>query len=165
MCVFEVSEIINAVTSVVQTVAKVQEIRIEKAESEYNAQVMVSKAKTAENQAAYERQNGIETARKQRLNAILAAADTKADIASGNLGVSSMTSLNLVNDDLQEGQNQSNQTLKLAEHKASNYIGAANDYYRDSAFSLSKAKHIFFNDLFRSTAEGSLNASNALWGD
>ena len=165
MCVFEVSEILNAVTSVVQTVSKVQEIRIEKAESEYNAQVMVSKAKTAENQAAYERQNGIETARKQRLNAILAAADTTVDIASGNLGLSSLTSLNLVDDDLQEGKNQANQTLKTSEIKASNYIDNANNYYRQSAFSLSKANHIFFNDLFRSTGEGSLRASNALWGD
>ncbi len=162
MCVYEITEIVNAVASVVQTVVKVQEIRVEKATNEYNAQVMVSKAKKAENQAAYERQEGLEEARKQRLNAILTAADTKAEIAAGNLGVSSMTSLNLLEDDKEKGQNQSDQILKSSEQKASNYIDSANNSYRQASLYSFKTKHAYKKDLFGTYSKGALGVVGAL---
>ena len=161
MCVYEATEIINAISSVVQTVVKVQEIRIEKAENEYNAQVMVSKAKRAENQAAYERQEGIEETRKQRLNAILTSADTKAEIASGNLGTSSLTSLNLIQDDKEEGERDAEKTLKISEYRASNYIDSANNYYKQSGLYSFRAKHVYRNDLFDAYSTGALGVLKA----
>ena len=161
MCVYEATEIINAISSVVQTVVKVQEIRIEKAENEYNAQVMVSKAKRAENQAAYERQEEIEEARKQRLNAILTSADTKAEIASGNLGTSSLTSLNLIQDDKEEGERDAEKALKISEYRASNYIDSANNYYKQSGLYSFRAKHVYRNDLFDAYSTGTLGVLKA----
>ena len=162
MCVYEATEIINAISSVVQTVVKVQEIRIEKAENEYNAQMMVSKAKRAENQAAYERQEGIEDARKQRLNAILTSADTKVEIASGNLGVSSMTSLNLLQDDKEEGERDAEKTLRTSEYKASNYIDSANNYYKQSALYTFRSKYVYRNDLFDAYSKGAIGVAKSI---
>lgn len=148
MCVYETTEIINAVANVVSAVVQVQEARVEKAQYEYQTELYTSQAKKIENRATSELQDGIEKARRQRLNAILDGAEQTTTIAAGNLGVTSQTSLNIIDDEKLNGELDALTTLKTAEQKYATYIDKANEYYENAELSASKAKYAYIDNTF-----------------
>lgn len=160
MCIYEVTEIVTAVANAVSAAVKVQEARVEKAQYEYESELYTSHAKKLENRATTELQNGIEKARKQRLNAILDGAEQTAIIASGNLGVTSQTSLNIVDDEKLNGELDALTTLKTAEQKYSTYIDKANQYYANAELSSQKAKNAYLDNAIeyaKSNTKGKLS--------
>ncbi len=152
MCVYsDVVQVLETVANVVNSVIQVQEIRADRAESEYNIELYKAQAKKAEDNAIYERQEGIEEARKQRLNAILSIADEKSAIASSNLSLTGQTSLNLADDQKLNGELNALTTLKNSEKRANAYIDAANNYYMKAALSDRKANDNFKKNIISLT--------------
>lgn len=146
MCIYEAAEAINAIVNVVNAVVQVQEARQDKAESEYNAKMYNSQAKKAENMATTELQTGIEDARRQKLNAILNASEEQAVIASGNISVSSQTSLNIADDEKLNGELNALTTMKTAQQRYASYIDKANQYYANAELSKMKAKNAYWDN-------------------
>lgn len=146
MCIYEITEAITAVANVVSAAVQVQEARVEKAQYEYETDLYTSHAKKLENRATTELQNGIEKARRQRLNAILDGAEQTTIIAAGNLGVTSQTSLNIIDDEKLNGELDALTTLKTAEQKHATYIDKANQYYANAALSATKAKNAYIDN-------------------
>lgn len=164
MCVYEAAEVINAVVNVVNAVVQVQEARVEKAEHEYNAQLYSAQAKKTEDRATTELQEGIEKARRQRLNAILNASEQKTLIASGNLGLTSQTSLNIVDDEKLNGELDALTTMKTAQQKYTTYIDRANQYYANAELSSSKAKNAFMKNALEYVKRDSSRIGNNING-
>ena len=123
MCVVEA---VNAVT-------EFMDLNQQKIKGNYYTQQLINQGKESENNAAIVRQEGIEKARREKLNAILNMAKTKTNAASNNLALSSETVLNLEQDNLQEGKLNALNTLKSSERKAEQYINSANNYYQKAA--------------------------------
>lgn len=129
-----------AVVNLINTAIQVHEIKVERAESKYNAEVMMQEAKQAKTQAAEERQDGIEDARKQRLNAILNIAERKGDIAASNLDVNSQTALNIYDDEKLNGEINALTTIRNANKRSDAYLQTANKYFREAELTSFKGK-------------------------
>ena len=71
---------------------------------EFQAMQDIEQAKIAERNAIYERQEGIESARQRRLDAIQKVGTQQAIISSGNIMTSSATALNLFDDETLSGE-------------------------------------------------------------
>ncbi len=147
-----VIEAIDATTTVANLIISASEIYqagTSKAESEFQADQLVRQAKNAEQNAAYERQEGIEEARRQRLQAILNMGEQKTNIASGNIALSSEMALNLVEDEKLNGELDALTTLKESERRAESYMQSAQKYYEDAALVSFKAKNAFTSTLLK----------------
>ena len=81
-----------------------QQINYQKKLGNYQSSLMILQGKQAEQEAAYQRQEGIEEARRQKLNAILRMGDKKTAIAGRNIALSSQTALNTVEDEKINGE-------------------------------------------------------------
>ena len=103
--------VVNPVTEIakiaVDTVRLIQTVQVTAAENKvanYNAQQSINQAKIAEKNAVYERQEGIEDAREKRLQAIKNMGSTKTTLASGNISMSSLSALDLIEDEKISGE-------------------------------------------------------------
>lgn len=141
MCTF--LDIAQAVASVAFTAVEIQHARTQKAESEYRANLLRKDAKTAKDNAINERQEGIEDARKQRLQAILNMGEEKTNIAAGNISMSSQTALDILDDEKLNGELNALTTLKKSEERASNYMRQSDRYYSNAALLSFNAKQTY----------------------
>ena len=73
-------------------------------------------------------------------------AEQTTIIAAGNLGVTSQTSLNIVDDEKLNGELDALTTLKTAEQKYATYIDKANQYYANAELSATKAKNAYIDN-------------------
>ena len=137
MCVMQT---LSAASEIVSMLGQFQSVRAEKAAGEYNAQQMIQQAKADERNAAYERQEGIENARKERLKAIQNMGNIKSHIAAGNLMTNSSTALNLINDEKINGDLNALDLLNSSEKRAQSYIDSANRKYQSASLTLFKTK-------------------------
>ena len=118
-----------------------------KQEVEYQTELLKTEAKQAEEKAVDERQTGIEEARRIRLKSILNMSETKTDIASGNISISSPTSLNILSDEKLNGELDALVTLKNSEVRAKNYMRQSQKYYKNAALKSFSGKNNFVNTL------------------
>ena len=143
----EVYDIVNLVIGVISDLFKIKKTVELKNESEYQTEILKTEAKYAEEQAADERQTGIEEARRTRLKTILKMSEIKTDIASSNVLLSSPTAINLVSDEKLNGELDALITLKNTEKKAENYINQSKKYYQNAALKSFSGTNNFINSL------------------
>lgn len=143
MCIFEAIDIASTVINMAATVVEVKSAYEEKKSAEHQTEVLVSQAKKAERNAAIERQEGIEEARRKKLNAILNMSEQKASIAASNLATSSQTSLNLIDDEKLNGELEALTTIKEAEHRYDSYLDSASKYYNEASLQSFNSKMSF----------------------
>ena len=74
-------------------------------------------------------------------------SETKTDIASGNINLSSSTSLNLIADEKLNGELDALVTLKNSETRAKNYMNQSQKYYKDAALKSFSGTNDFVNSL------------------
>ncbi len=144
MCVLDIAEEVLKATNIGRALTTLEEQR---KMGNYQATLMAEEAKKSEKEAAYQRQEGIEEARRQRLNAILKMGDKKAAIASNNIALASATAINAVDDEKLNGELNALTTLKKSEYTARAYIDRANDYYRRAGLQSFKTKNNYRSGL------------------
>ena len=149
MCVVEIADAVGGIINLNQ----------QKTIGKYRTLQLINQGKEAENNAAIVRQEGIETARKQKLNAILNMAKTKTNAAANNLAMSSETVLNLENDDIMHGNLNAEETLKKSERRAEQYIKTANNYYQNAALNSFQTKRNYRTGIFSLGAKSILESA------
>ncbi len=130
MCVDPATAINLAVTatSVVSAVANAQS-------QDNESSLLRKQAQNAKNEAAVERQEGLEEARKTRLKAILQMGDTKTQLAAGNIATTAGTALNALDTDKLNGDIEALSTIKSSENRAKKYLSQADLYYEKASLS------------------------------
>ncbi len=112
MCVIEAIDIASSVLSTA--------VNIKKAKDQTGA--MVQQAQVLRDNAAIERQTGLEEARKIKLKSILKMGEVKAQSAAGNIATSSGTTLNAIDTEKLNGDMEALSTVKRSERNAKKYI-------------------------------------------
>lgn len=129
MCV-EPTTALLITSAILSSTAGAISSRAQKEVNNYNIQMLEQQAKISERNAAYERQEGINEARKQRLKAIQNMNAQKVAIASGNIMLSSSTALSLVDDEKLNGELNALDILNSSERRSQNYLDSAKNYYQ-----------------------------------
>lgn len=108
-------------------VGSVQQGNAAAAAYEYQAQVAQQNSRIAQNNAAMERQAGLEEARRQRIKTILAIGQQKVGMAAGGVDIATGTPLDALEDTATMGELDALMLQHDAEKRAVNYeIDAAN---------------------------------------
>lgn len=136
--------------NLIVTAVEVKEAYDTKKEAKYQANVLTKQAEKAKIDAANERQDGIEEARRKRLKSILNMGKEKTTMAAGNISLNSQTALNVVDDEKLNGELDALITLKDSEKRADKYMEKADDLYSDAALTSFKAKKAFSNSVMNS---------------
>ena len=144
MCVLDIAGEVLKATNIGRALTTLEEQR---KMGNYQAALMAEEARKSEKEAAYQRQEGIEEARRPRLSAILKMGDKKAVMASNNIALTSATAMNAVDDEKLNGELNALTTLKKSEYTAQSYIDRANDYYRKAGLQSFKAKNNYRSGL------------------
>jgi len=114
--------------SVMGGVSSYQQGKAQEAQYNYQAQVAQENAKIAEDNAATERQQGIEEARLQRMKAIQAVGSQQTAMAANGVDVTQGTALDVIEDTAAMGELDALQTSYNYERKALAYEQQANNY-------------------------------------
>ena len=141
----ELTDIINLIFKAIQTVIQVKKAVDTKNEIEYQSEILKKEAEQAKEQAADERQAGVEEARRIRLKSILTMSETKTDIASGNILLSSPTAINLVDDEKLNGELDALITQKNYDKRAESYMKQSQKYYQNAALKSFNSKSQILN--------------------
>lgn len=149
-------DIFNIVVKVIQTAFQVKKAVEVRKEAKYQTDILREEAKQAKEDAADERQQGIDEARRIRLKSILNMSEIKSDIASNNILLSSQTALNLVSDEKLNGELDALVTIKNSERTAENYLRQSKKYYQNAALKSASSK----NNLVNSVSNSILNLSS-----
>lgn len=115
-------------------------------------------AKRAEADAAYERQEGIEDSRKERLKAIRNMAEVQSNIASNGISTNSSTSLLLFEDEEEKGELNALDVIDDSERNAKKYMEVYDDYYSKAKLTSLTAK----NKYAKTIREGFFKAGKTL---
>ena len=161
MC--SIYDAVQAAANLVVAAVEIKEIQTQKAESEYQTELYTKQAEKAEKDAAYVRQEGIEEARRKRLQSILNMGEEKTSLAAGNIGLSSQMAINIVDDEKLNGELDALTTLKDSEREAQKYMDRADQYYSQAGLASFKSKNRYSNGLF-STSFGLFSKNNNLIG-
>lgn len=164
MCVIETLNIVSDVISIVGGIRKVQ---VQHAVGKYNVQQSINQAKIAEKNAAYERQEGIDNARKEKLKLIQVIGNIKSSTAAGNILTGSDMTLNMINGEKELSDFNALDIINKSERRAENYLDKANMYYNNASLISLKTKHNFANGLlsiFSNNLYDSVDSFNSIEG-
>ena len=98
----------------------------------YQIEQQKKEAQKAEMEAAYERQEGVETARKQKLDSILKTGRERVKTAAGNIALSSSLAINLEEESSLNSELDALNTQNKAESRAQKLIDKRNSLYADA---------------------------------
>lgn len=112
-----------------------QQGKAQEAQYNYQAQVARDNARIANNNAAMERQAGLEEARRQRVKAIQAIGNQKVALAANGVDVDYGTSLDIIEDTSMLGELDALMLETEGERKARNYEIQANNFINDANLS------------------------------
>ncbi len=144
-------DVAKAVVDTIRTGIEIKKVVETKKEAKYQTELIKTQAKQAQQDAASERQYGIEEARRKKLQAILNMGNEKVAFASGNIALSSATALNILDDEKQNGELDALLTLNSSEKSAEKYMRQSQRYYQNAALNSFKAKNNYANSLFGTT--------------
>ena len=147
MCVIGVVEVVTAVATAAYSVKNAID---EKALAKQQTKNMIEQAKLNEQKAAIERQEGIEEARRKKLDSILNMSEQKANIAASNLGTASQTSLNIIDDEKMNGELEALITTKEADKRVNAYMETSQKYYNQASLNSFNSKIKFNKAIFNS---------------
>lgn len=132
--------IISAITTVASTAfgvySSIQQGKAQQAEYNYQASVARQNAKIAQENAAMERQQGIEEARLQRMKAAQAIGSQKAAMAANGVDVSQGTALDVIEDTAAMGELDALQTQYNYERRALAYETQSDNFINQSNLDL-----------------------------
>ena len=133
----------SIVGSVIPIFGGFNELYEQKALADYQNKQLLEQAKQARENAARERQEGIEEARNRRLQAILNMGDEKVAFATSNISLNSLTAINQTDNLKLNGELDALTTLKNANNRAEAYTRQADSIYSNYALGKYKAKRNF----------------------
>lgn len=128
-----VMAIASAAAAATSTAVGLSQASAQKKTAAFQMEEAKKQAQKAELEAAYERQEGVEDARRQKLSAILKMSDTKVKMAGNNIALSSSTVLNMENDAKINSELDALTTQNNAEKKAQSLIDKRNSLYQNAA--------------------------------
>ena len=121
--------IVSALASTaIGVTSAIQSSKAQQAQYNYQAQVAKENAKIAEQNAATERQQGIEEARLQRMKTIQAVGSQKTAMAANGVDITQGTALDVIEDTATMGELDALQTRYNYERKALSYEATANNF-------------------------------------
>ena len=147
MCDFGISAAVTAIvgTIVSTTMSVVSNIKQSKAtQAQYNYQAEVEKqnAKIANENAAQERQSGLEEARLQRMKTLQAIGSQQVAMGANNIDVTQGTALDTIEDTAQMGELDALMVQYNSERTAQNYEQTANNYLNQSNLDKMAAQNV-----------------------
>mgnify|MGYP006916071044 CR=1 FL=1 len=157
MCVTGLEPIILAA---VTTTGAIGESIFEYKSAKQDIKNQLQSAKNAEQNAAYERQEGIDDARQRRLKAIQNMGEQKVQIASGNIMTSSISALDIEEDEKLSGEFDALKIIDNAKRKSDAYLETANKYYLGAYKTKMNLKHKILKKGMKISMK---TASNALY--
>lgn len=141
MCVLNPITAVSAVVSLVSTaVVGIKNTIVANKQQKIAEKQNILKAKIAERNAAYERQEGIEDARQKRLKSIQNIGSYKASVAAGNIMTTSESAINLFDDEKLSGELDALKLLNSSERRAESYLNSAQSYYNNAEYLKYKRK-------------------------
>lgn len=129
----------------------------------YQAQVAQENAKIAEQNAAQERQSGIEEARMQRIKTLQAIGSQQTAMAANGMDVTSGTSLDIIEDTSAMGELDALSIQYNAEKKALAYEQQANNFQNQSNLDVISGKNAYSAGVMNAASSG-LNGLGKLTG-
>ena len=125
----------TAVSTTLGVISSNQQAKAAQRQYEYQAQVAQTNQKIAENNAAMERQTGLEEARKQRLKTLQAIGTQQTSLAANGIDIGYGTSLDLIEDTAMNGELDALTIQYNAEKNARNYETQAYNFANESMLS------------------------------
>lgn len=163
MCVSAMAAVGSALLA---SAVKIQDAASKRKVELFQAEQNIKQAQIAERNAAYERQEGIDEARRQKLKAIQNMGVIKTNLASGNIYSSSETALNLADDEKFSGEMEALKLIDSSEKRAQVYFDSAQNYYARASLNKFRSKQVMLNtglsmmSSFASTAAGMADNNN-----
>ena len=120
----------------------------------YQAQVAQQNAKIANNNAAMERQTGIEEARMQRIKTLQAVGSQQAAMAANGMDITQGTSLDIIEDTSAMGELDALQIQTNYERKALSYEQQANNFSNEANMDVIAGKNAYRSGVINAAATG-----------
>jgi|GEM_PF-671686 len=130
-----IAVISTAVSTSLGVVSAVQQSKAQQAQYEYQAKIQERNEKIARNNAAMERQTGIEEAREQRRKTLQAIGAQETALAANGIDVSYGTSLDIIEDTAMLGELDALRIQYNSERTARNYETQAQNFKSDAVLS------------------------------
>lgn len=158
-----ITAIISAVTSTaISVTSSVQQSNAAKAQAEYQARVNRENAKIAEQNAAIERQQGIEEERMQRLKTARAVGAQKTAMAANGVDITQGTALDVIEDTATMGELDALQTRYNYERQALAYEANANNFNNQANLDIIAGKNAQTAGYYNAASAGLAGLSNTL---
>ncbi len=135
-----VSTIATAAATLVAAAVSAQQIQTQRTVAKYQVRQMEEQAERNKKNAEKQRNDGLEEARNKRLQSILRMGDSKAKMAAGNLASSSVTLLNVNEQQKLNGELEALNVLEDAEYNAENSEFQAEKLYTNAALTSYNSK-------------------------
>lgn len=170
MCVITgtAAAVIGTVLTIASTAAgvigSIQKGNAEKAAYNYQAQVNRNNAVIARNNAAAERQAGIEEARMQRIKTIQRIGSQQTGMAAGNIDVTQGTALDTIEDTATMGELDALNIQYNAEKRALNYEQQADNFTNQANMDIIAGKNASTAGKINAVALGLEGAGKAFTG-
>lgn len=140
--------------SAISAVSSYSQGKQQQAMYNYQAQVAQQNAKIANENAAQERQQGLEEARLQRIKTLQAVGSQQAAMAANGMDITQGTSLDIIEDTAAMGELDALQIEHNAEKKALAYEQQANNFVNQSNIDLISGKNAYSAGKINAAAAG-----------
>ena len=163
MCIFSttlgivagvVSAVVTATSTALGVVGAIQQGKQQQAMYDYQAKVAKENAKIAQNNAATERQTGIEESRLQRMKTIQTVGAQQAAMAANGMDVTSGTSLDIIQDTSAMGELDALQIRTNYERKALAYEQQANNFNNEAQMDAIAGKNAYSAGVMNGVSTG-----------
>lgn len=144
----------GAIGGVVSGVSAYQQGKSQQAMYDYQSQVATNNAKIANNNAALERQEGIEESRLQRMKTIQAVGTQQAAMAANGLDITQGTPLDVIEDTSAMGELDALQVQYNSERKALAYEAQANNFTNQANLDSIAGQNAYSAGLMNGAAAG-----------
>lgn len=149
-------------TTALGVVGSVQQGNAAAAAYEYQAQVAQQNSRIAQNNAAMERQAGLEEARRQRIKTILAIGQQKVGMAAGGVDIATGTPLDALEDTASMGELDALMLQHDAEKRAVNYEIEAANFSNQSNLDMFSSSNSRKSGYINAAASGFKGVSSAI---
>jgi len=141
-------------SSVTGGISSYQQGKSQQAMYNYQAQVAEQNAKIAKDNAAMERQTGIEEARLQRMKTLRAVGSQQAAMAANGIDVTQGTPLDIIEDTSAMGELDALQIQTNYERKALSYEQQSNNYINQANTDIIAGKNAYKTGLINAASTG-----------
>ena len=144
----------TAASTALGTVSSYSQGKSQQAMYNYQAKVAEQNKKIANQNAAQERQTGIEEARLQRMKTLQTVGSQQAAMAANGMDVTQGTSLDIIEDTSAMGELDALQIQTNYERKALSYEQQANNFQNESNMDIIAGKNAYKSGVINAAATG-----------